>query len=75
MPTSVRLSKSVEERLSRLSRETGRSKAFYINEAIVSALDRMEYEYGILRDAEHYRAGRMETYTLTEVGEILGLDS
>jgi RHH-type rel operon transcriptional repressor/antitoxin RelB len=74
MPTSVRLPKQTEERLSRLASRTGRSKAFYINEAIESALDRLEYEYGILGDIEDYRAGRMRTYTLEEARGVLGLE-
>lgn len=32
------------------------------------------YEYGILKDVEDYRAGRLKTYSLDEVGEMLGLD-
>lgn len=74
MPTSVRLNPELDERLTRLASATGRSKTFYIKEAIVSGIDRLEHEYGILRDSEDYRAGRMQTYTLDEVGEILGLD-
>lgn len=73
MPTSVRLDPALEARLSRLSSETGRSKAYYIKEAISNDIDRIEYEYGILQDIEDYRAGRMITYSLDEVGEMIGL--
>jgi RHH-type rel operon transcriptional repressor/antitoxin RelB len=71
---SVRLDPGVEERLTHLAEYTGRPKAFYIKEAITSTMDRLEYEYGILRDAELYRAGKLETYSLDEVGEMLDLD-
>jgi len=74
MPISVRLSPDIETRLDRLSNQTGRPKAYYIKEAIGAMIDRQEYEYGILRDLEDYRAGRMKTYTHEEVGEMLGLD-
>ena len=74
MPTSVRLAPEIDERLTRLAQSTGRPKAFYIKEAIGSALDRLEYEYGLLQDAQEYRSGKMKTHTLTEVGESLGLD-
>lgn len=74
MPTFVRLASDLEERLDRLARETGRSKAYYIKEAIGEEIDRLEYEYGILNTAESYRAGKMKTYSLDEVDEMLGLE-
>ena len=55
------------ERYSRLAKETGRSRSFYVNEALQEAIDRFEYEYGILKDIEDYRAGRLETYSIDEV--------
>ena len=36
-------------------------------------LDRLEYEYGLLKKVEDYRAGRLETVTLDELEESLGL--
>jgi RHH-type rel operon transcriptional repressor/antitoxin RelB len=75
MPTSIRLDHDLDTRLTNLASRTGRSKAFYIREAIASELNRIEYEYGILRDLEDYRAGRLKTYSLDEAGEILELES
>ncbi len=75
MPTSVRMEPVLEARYSALASETGRSKAFYINRALEDSIDRLEYEFGILGDAEACRAGRMRTYSLAEAGELLGLDS
>ncbi len=75
MPTSVRLTPELEERLSRLADATGRTKTYYIKEAVSSSIDRMEYEYGILKDLEDYRAGRLESLSSQEVGELLGLDN
>lgn len=72
--TSMRIPTELNERYSRLAKETGRSRSFYVNEALQEAIDRFEYEYGILKDIEDYRAGRLETYSLDEVGEMLGLD-
>jgi RHH-type rel operon transcriptional repressor/antitoxin RelB len=74
MPTSVRLAPELEKRLSHLASVTGRTKAYYIKEAVTSTIDRMEYEYGILKDLEDYRAGRVQALTSKEVGEQLGLD-
>lgn len=59
--TSMRIPTELNERYSRLAKETGRSRSFYVNEALQEAIDRFEYEYGILKDIEDYRAGRFET--------------
>ena len=63
----------LNERYSRLAKETGRSRSFYVNEALQEAIDRFEYEYGILKDIEDYRAGRLETYSIDEVRAHCGL--
>ena len=72
--TSMRIPTELNERYARLAKETGRSRSYYVNEALREAIDRFEYEYGILKDIEDYRAGRLKTYSLAEVGEMLGLD-
>ena len=62
--TSMRIPTELNERYSRLAKETGRSRSFYVNEALQESIDRFEYEYGILKDIEDYRAGRLETYSI-----------
>lgn len=74
MPTSVRLEPNIEKRLDDLAASTGRSKSFYIKHIIERGIDQVEYEYGILRDVEDYRAGRLKTYSIEEVGEMLDLE-
>ena len=71
--TAIRAPEDVMERYTRLAQGTGRSRSFYINEALSESIDRLEYEYGILRKVEDYRAGRLETYSLDEVEKSLGL--
>lgn len=71
--TSMRLPADLNERYSRLARETGRSRAYYFTEALEDAIDRLEYEYGILRKVEDWRAGRLETVSLDELEDDLGL--
>ena len=61
--TSMRIPTELNERYSRLAKETGRQEA----------IDRFEYEYGILKDIEDYRAGRLETYSIDEVRAHCGL--
>lgn len=71
--TSMRLPADLNERYSRLARETGRSRAYYFTEALEDAIDRLEYEYGILRKVEDWRSGRLETVSLDELEDSLGL--
>lgn len=72
--TSMRIPTELSERYSRLARETGRPRSYYVNEALREAIDRLEYEYGILKDIEDYRAGRLETYSFEEVKAHCGLE-
>ncbi len=73
MPTSIRLPEEAERRLDDLARNTGRSKAFYIREAILEHLDDLEDIYLAEKRLEDLRAGRSRTYTLEEVERELGL--
>lgn len=57
----------------RLAKSTGRTKTFYMTEALAAEIDRLEYEYGLLKKVEDCRAGRLETVTLDELEESLGL--
>lgn len=71
---ALRMPEDLSKRYDRLAKSTGRTKTFYMTEALSESIDRLEYEYGILKDIEDYRAGRLKTYSLDEVGEMLGLD-
>lgn len=71
--TSMRIPTELNARYSRLAKETGRSKSFYVNEALAAEIDRLEYEYGLMKKVEDFRAGKLETVTLDELEESLGL--
>lgn len=71
--TSMRIPTELNARYSRLAKETGRSKSFYVNEALADSIDQLEYEYGLMRKVEDFRAGKLETVTLDELEESLGL--
>lgn len=73
MPTSVRLPEEAEKRLNALAVATGRTKAFYIKEAIVSQLGEMEDVYLAEKTLERIRQGKERTYTMEEVEKKLGL--
>ena len=73
-PTSVRLDVETSQRLDRLARRTGRSRAFYLRRAIEEHIDDLEREYDLLAEVEQVRAGRAVTWTLDEVERSLGLE-
>ncbi len=70
---ALRLPEDLAMRYDELAKSTGRTKTFYMTEALADSIDRLEYEYGLLKDVEDYRAGRLETYTLDEVRAHCGL--
>ena len=72
--TSVRMSDKTAEKLDMLSRLTGRSKSYYLREAIESSIDQLLYEHTLLNEVEEIRAGKAKTYSLEEVKAELGLE-
>ncbi len=62
MPTSIRLSPEIEERLAALSARTSRSKAFYLREIIERGLEDVEDYYLAAEVSE--RIGRGEEKVL-----------
>jgi RHH-type transcriptional regulator, rel operon repressor / antitoxin RelB len=74
MATSIRLPEDVERRLDVLAEKTGRTKAFYIREMILSHIDDMEDYYLAAEVVERLRKGQERTYTDEEIRRDLGLD-
>lgn len=70
---SLRLPDDVTERLQHLSKLTGRSKSFYMIEAIREHLDDLEDLYLAEERLAANRAGTSSTLTLDEVERDLGL--
>lgn len=74
MPTSIRLTPEIEERLNFLAAQTGRSKAFYLREIIERGLDDME-DYFLAADVlERVRKGKEKTCSSTEIKKDPGLE-
>lgn len=73
MAISIRLPDDVEARLQNLAAVTGRSKTFYVTEAIREHLDDLEDLYLAEQRLIDIRAGRSKTHTLEEVERTLGL--
>ena len=70
---SIRLPDDVSARLQDLAQLTGRSKTFYMIEAIREHLDDLEDLYIAENRLIEIRAGRSKTYSLEEVERSLGL--
>ena len=73
MPTSIRLTPEVEQRLDNLAVQTGRTKTFYLREIIERGLEDMEDYYLAANILERVRKGEEQTYSLDEVEHSLGL--
>ncbi len=73
MSVSLRLPDDLNLRLGTLAEKTGRSKTFYMLEAIREHLDDMEDLYLAEQRLIDVRAGKSRTYTLEEVERDLGL--
>ena len=70
---SIRLPDDVSMRLQDLAQRTGRSKTFYMIEAIREHLDDLEDLYMAEKRLIEIQAGRSKTYSLEEVERGLGL--
>ena len=74
-PVSLRLPDEVSQRLNRLADITGRSKTFYMIEAIREHLDDLEDLYLAERRLIDIQAARSQTVPLEEVLELYGMES
>ena len=70
---AIRLPQSIEKRLDRLARRTGRSKTYYAREAIVEYLADLEDVYLAEESLERVRRGEERVISLGEALKRLGL--
>jgi RHH-type rel operon transcriptional repressor/antitoxin RelB len=70
MPLSIRFDENIEQRLAHLARVTGRTKAYYIREAVARALEDLEDRYLAEQRLEHPEP----RLSLAEVRQELGLE-
>jgi len=71
---AIRLPQSIEKRLDRLARRTGRTKSFYVREAIMQHLEDLEDIYAAELVLERIRHGEESTVSLDEAMKRHGLD-
>jgi RHH-type rel operon transcriptional repressor/antitoxin RelB len=70
---AVRLPADIEKRLDALAKATGRSKSFYVREAILEYLEDLEDIYLAEEVLVRVRRGEERTYPIEEVEKRLGL--
>lgn len=68
---AVRLPEDIENRLADLARKTGRTKTFYVRQAIIEHLDDLEDIYLAEKEYEAVLAG---TSKLTPLAEVIAQD-
>jgi RHH-type transcriptional regulator, rel operon repressor / antitoxin RelB len=71
---AVRLPKDLEKRLERLAKETGRTKTYYVREAILEHLAELEDIYLAEQVLERVRAGKEGVVELEAMIARYGLD-
>lgn len=70
---SVRLPEDIEKRLDALAKATGRSKTYYVREALIQKLEDMEDLYMAEAVMERIASGEEQTYRLADLERELGL--
>jgi RHH-type rel operon transcriptional repressor/antitoxin RelB len=71
---AIRLPQSIEKRLDRLARRTGRTKTYYVREAILQHLESIEDLYQAERALERIRRGEERTIPLKDAMKRHGLE-
>ena len=70
---AIRLPEEIEKRLDALAKETGRTKSFYVREAILEHLDDLEDIYLAEQRLAELRAGVEKSIPLEEVMKDYGM--
>lgn len=70
---AIRLPQAIEKRLEKLARRTGRTKTYYVREAILEHLDDLEDLYLAERALERVQSGEERTIPLKNVMKRHGL--
>jgi RHH-type rel operon transcriptional repressor/antitoxin RelB len=63
---AIRLPESIEKRLEKLAKRTGRTKTYYAREAILQHLDELEDIHLAEKRLEEIRSGRVKAVSLKD---------
>jgi RHH-type rel operon transcriptional repressor/antitoxin RelB len=70
---AVRLPEEIEARLDKLAKDTGRTKTFYVREAILEQLEDLEDAYLAEKALANIRAGKQKTIPLEDLAVEYGI--
>jgi RHH-type rel operon transcriptional repressor/antitoxin RelB len=70
---AIRLPSEIEKRLAELAKATGRTKTFYVREAILEYLDDLEDIYLAEKRLGNFYAGKSRAASIEDVERELGL--
>lgn len=71
---AIRLPEGIEQRLNVLAKETGRTKTYYVREAIIEHIDDMEDVYLAEKRLANIRNGNSEPIPLNDIMKRYGLE-
>jgi len=71
---AIRLPEKIEKRLDRLAKRTGRTKSYYVREAILKQLEDLEDIYYAEKALAEIRTGRAKPIPLEKVMRRYGLE-
>ena len=71
---AIRLPETIEKRLDRLAKRTGRTKTYYAREAILQHLEDLEDIYYAEKELAAIRSGRSKTIPLEKVMREHGME-
>ncbi len=71
---AIRLPDSIEKRLAKLAKRTGRTKTFYAREAILRYIEDLEDVYDAERILERIHSGKEKTTPLEDVMKRYGME-
>jgi RHH-type transcriptional regulator, rel operon repressor / antitoxin RelB len=71
---AIRLPQSIEKRLEKLARRTGRTKTFYVREAILEHLDELEDIFLAEQALRRIQSGEEKTIPLEQAMKRHGLE-
>ena len=72
---NVRVGTELENRLNILAKETGRTKTYYVKEALERYMQNAEDIYLAESRLEDIKMGKSETYTLKQARELLNANN
>lgn len=73
--TSVKIPAELVQRYSSLAHLTGHDSNYYMEQALLESIDKLEYEHSILQQLKDLQDGCLKTYSLDEVKAHCELES